>query len=157
MRTKILILSGIITLLAACNKDKFTTKPQLTFESFNTDVVTYNSNLVITLKYTDREGDIQDSIYVERLALNCTDTVKAHYKIPSEVPKMHNSEGEIVISYSYGGDPPPFPLIGDPTCGLNQSDSIKINDTCIYRFALKDLAGNTSDTISSPPFVLIKR
>jgi len=157
MKAKILIVLGIIALLAACNKDKFTTKPQLTFESFNTDVLPYNSDLIITLKYTDKEGDIQDSIYVERLALNCTDTVKAHYRIPQEVPKMRNSEGEIVISYSYGGDFPPFPLIGDPKCGLNQPDSIKINDTCIYRFALKDLAGNISDTISSPPFVILKR
>ena len=150
MKAKILIVSIITTLLAACNKDQFTTKPQIEFESFNTDVVPSPGQLIITLKYTDKEGDIQDTIYVERRAINCaTDTLRAFYTLPANVPEVKNAEGKIVISYSHFPDFT-FPDIGEPTCGNG-------NDTCIYRFALSDKAGNTSDTISSPPVVIIKR
>jgi len=158
MRAKILIVSILTILMTACNKDQFTTKPQLEFDNVNTNVVAVGSDFIITLKYRDKEGDIQDSIYVERHAVNCTDTLRALYAIPSNVPKIKNGEGEIVISYSYGGDFPAFELIGDPVCGLNDPpDAPKVNDTCIYRFALSDRAGNTSDTISSPPIVILKR
>ena len=157
MRAKILIVGVIATWIAACNKDKFTTKPQLEFESFSTDVVVPGGQLIINLKYRDKEGDIQDSIYVERYALNCTDTLRYFHKIPANVPKIRNAEGELVIAYSYAPDNT-YVQIGDPKCGLNDPPGgTKTNDTCIYRFALKDLAGNTSDTITTPPFVLVKR
>ena len=149
MKAKILIVSVITILLAACNKDKFTTKPQLEFESFNSDVVQPGSRLVITLKYTDKEGDIQDSIYVVRDVANClNDSIRRWYPIPGDVPEIRNSEGQIEITYSHLPDAT-FPLIGEPSCGEN--------DTCIYRFALSDKAGNISDTISTPPVVIIKR
>ena len=150
MRAKILIVSILTILMAACNKDQFTTKPQLTFESFSTDVVPAPGQLEITLSYTDKEGDIRDTIYVERRAVNCnTDTLRAFYPLPSNLPKVKNSEGKIVITYSHAPDFT-FPDIGEPTCGTAA-------DTCIYRFALSDEAGNTSDTITSPPLIIIKR
>jgi hypothetical protein len=150
MRAKILIVSLITILLAACNKDKFTTKPQIEFDNVNTDVVQPGSQLIITLTYRDKEGDIRDSIYVERRAVNCeTDTIRALYAIPTNVPKIKNAEGNIVISYSHLPDFT-YPNIGDPTCGTAA-------DTCIYRFALSDEAGNVSDTISSPQIIIVKR
>ncbi|MEP6844857.1 MAG: hypothetical protein ABI861_02600 [Panacibacter sp.] len=157
MRTKILILSVITILMAGCKKGQFTTKPQLKFDSFNTNVVTSPGQLIMTLNYTDKEGDIQDTIYVERRSVNCsTDTLRAFYAIPSNVPEKTNAEGKIVISYSYAPDQQ-FPDIGDPKCGLNDPPGTKTNDTCIYRFALSDKAGNVSDTVSSPPVVIVKR
>jgi hypothetical protein len=157
MRAKILIVSVITILLAACNKDQFTTKPQIEFESFNNNVVIPGGQLVITLKYRDKEGDIQDTIYVERRAINCTlDTLRAFYKIPANVPELKNGEGKIVISYSHIPDFT-FPNIGEPGCGLNDPPGTQTNDTCIYRFVLSDKAGNTSDTISSPQVVIVKR
>jgi len=149
MKAKILIVSVITILLAACNKDKFTTKPQLEFKSVNSFEVQPGSRLVITLKYTDKEGDIQDSIYIIKDVPNCLqDTFGRWYPIPSGVPDIRNAEGEIEITYSHLPDAT-FPLIGEPSCGEN--------DTCIYRFALSDRAGNISDTISTPPVVIIKR
>jgi hypothetical protein len=43
-----------------------------------------------------------------------------------------------------------YPLIKEPICPGQ-------NDTCVFRFALNDKANNTSDTITSPQIVLIKR
>jgi len=63
MRAKILIVSVITILLAACNKDQFTTKPQIEFESFNTDVVIPGGQLIITLNYREKKGKKQDPIY----------------------------------------------------------------------------------------------
>ena len=150
MKAKLLITTAAAVCITACSKDKYTTKPQLEFKSVNSDVVGPGQQLIITLKYTDREGDIQNYIYVQRKVLNdcINDTLGQAQNIPSNVPEKSNASGEIVIRYSYSPDVT-YPLIGEPSCVGN--------DTCIYRFALADKAGNVSDTISSPTIVILKR
>jgi hypothetical protein len=151
MKTKLLVLSALVIslCLAACKKDKFTTKPQLEFKSFNSSIIGPGQQLIITLHYTDREGDIQNYLYIERNVANCLkDSIRDSQNIPTDVPARSDAEGDIVIRYSYSPDFT-YPLIGEPTCAGN--------DTCIYRFALSDKAGNVSDTISTPPLVILKR
>ncbi|HEY6974720.1 MAG TPA: hypothetical protein VH396_00435 [Chitinophagaceae bacterium] len=150
MKTKLLITIAAGLCFTACSKDKFTTKPQLEFESVNSNVIGPGQQLIMTLKYTDREGDIQNYIYVQRKLVNdcINDTLGKAQSIPSNVPEKSNAAGEIVIRYSYSPDVT-YPLIGEPSCPGN--------DTCIYRFALADKAGNVSDTIASPTIVILKR
>src|SRR5262245_25071329 len=105
MKTKLLIVSAIYICLSACQKDKFTTKPQLEFKSVNSDVVGPGQQLIITLRYTDREGDIQNYLYIERNVANCIrDTIRDMQAIPADVPPNSNSQGDIIISYSYAPD-----------------------------------------------------
>jgi len=151
MKTKLLILFStvIVLYLIACSKDKFATTPHLEFKSINSSVIAPGQQLIITLRYTDREGDIQNYLYIERNVPNCLqDSIRDAEAIPSDVPPKSNAEGDILIRFSYPPDQS-YPLIGDPTCAGN--------DTCFYRFALADKAGNVSDTISTPPIVILKR
>jgi hypothetical protein len=150
MKTKLLITTVAALCFAACSKDKFTTKPQLEFKTVNSDAIGPGQQLIITLRYTDREGDIQNYIHIQRKIVNdcIADTLGKPQSIPSNVPEKSNAAGDIIIRYSYSPDNT-YPLIGEPSCAGN--------DTCIYRFALSDKAGNVSDTISSPPIVILKR
>ena len=60
MKTKILVTFLVATVLAACGKDKYTTKPQLTFKSVNTTLLQPNQSIQFIIEVTDREGDIQE-------------------------------------------------------------------------------------------------
>lgn len=150
MKAKVLIAALIAISFAACKKDKFTTKPQLEFKEVSPTVLQPNQSIIFTLHYTDREGDIQDSLFVQKVTQNCENSnFQQLYPIPSDVPKQSNAEGDIQVRYSYGiglGYPP----IKEPAC-------ISQDDTCVFRFVLKDVEGNTSDTISSSQIILIKR
>ncbi len=145
MRT-ILGLFVIVTFLAGCAKDKFTTAPQLTFKSVNTDRLQVGERLQITLSFTDAEGDIADSIYVEQVPdPDCPSGggFKAMYKIPS-FPTAKNLTGDLLITYGYRVSP----QLREPLCNFN--------DTCYFRFMLKDKAQNKSDTIKTSPIILVK-
>ena len=67
MKAKILILTAIIVTIFACNKDTYTTKPQLTFKSVNGKVFTGAAAIIFSLEFTDAEGDISDSIWVQKV------------------------------------------------------------------------------------------
>lgn len=143
----VLLLTGL--LINACSKDKFQTKPKLTFKSVSTERLTANSTIQFTIRFTDAEGDIQDSIWVQKVTRNCANSnFSARYKIPT-FTATKNLEGEFEVCFAYGinlGCPP----IREPQC-LGQ------NDTCIFRFWARDLAGNVSDTINSSTIVIVRR
>lgn len=143
------IIPGLFVLgalLSGCAKDKFTTAPQLTFKSVNTDRLQVGERLQITLSFTDAEGDISDSIYVEQVPdprCPAGGGFKAMYKIPS-FPTAKNLKGDIQITYGYRVSP----QLREPLCNFS--------DTCYFRFMLKDKAQNKSDTISTSRIVLVK-
>ena len=141
-----IVIALFALLFIGCKKEKFTTKPQLTFKSINTKVLDRRQIIVFTLSYTDLEGDLQDSIYVEKIEPTCPlSGFNSKYLIPT-FPSSRNSEGDIQVSFGYNVEN--YPLIKAPQCGRN--------DTCYFRFALKDKAQNVSDTIKSDVFVIIK-
>ncbi len=149
MKKLILTVLVIAAVGVACQKDKFNTKPTLEFKTVNSTVIGPGQQLIITLRYTDKEGDIQNKIYLQKQVKDCIrDTIGTNLAIPGNVPEKTNSEGDIVISYSYSPDLT-YPPIGEPSCPGN--------DTCIYRFVLQDKAGNVSDTVSTPQIVILKR
>lgn len=148
MRTKILILCGLTLIICGCKKNQFSTSPQLSFVSLSTEVLAPGNTITITLKYTDKEGDIQDSLFVQKLTQNCAQSnFDAYYKISDQVPAQQNSEGEILVTYGYLTGQA-IPEIKGPVC--------LENDTCVLRFVLSDKMKNKSDTISTPPFVILK-
>jgi hypothetical protein len=151
MRAKLLIL-GIIsaTVIVACSKDAFTTTPKLTFKGVSTTVLMPNGTIQFQLNYTDKEGDIQSHIYVQKITKNCSASDFSELdSIPKGVPTKANSKGEIDLDYAYGPNLGFIP-IKEPQCQGQ-------NDTCVFRFALTDLANHTSDTVTSPEIIIIKR
>jgi hypothetical protein len=150
MRTKILLTILVVSLLAACSKDKYQTRPQLKFKNSNTKVLKQNEFLTFTLEVTDAEGDIQDSMWIEQIVRNCANrTFKTKVKMP-DFTATKNIKAEIELNYVYGSlDPnnPKFVPITHSAC--------RTNDSTIFRFYLKDKANNMSDTAVSHEVVLI--
>lgn len=148
MKAKILIVTFIISGIVSCTKNQYTTAPQLIFKSVSTNELFRGQSIIFTLEYTDKEGDIQDTIFIQKVTSNCIDSdSKENYLVP-EFPQVPNSKGEIQVRYSYGSNLEFF-NIKEPACpGLN--------DTCVYKFILKDRAGNVSDTATSSQIVLVK-
>ncbi len=149
MKTKLLIVL-IITGVAACNKDKFNTKPSLEFKSVNSQVFQKGQIMEFVLKYTDKEGDIQDSLYLEEVTKDTfcpANNFVTYYPMPADVPEQSNAQGEIVIRYIYGVSLQYPPIYTAAKC--------QRNDTCFFKFVLKDKANNTSDTAVSPQIVFV--
>jgi hypothetical protein len=135
----------LIVLFCSCGKDKFTTRPQLKFEKMNTNLLRPGQVVQFNLSFSDLEGDLEDSIYVEKFEPRCVDSrFSEKYAMPA-FPTSRNSQGEIVVSYGYLVDG--FPLILGPQCARR-------NDTCVFRFMLKDKAQNRSDTVESDVLVI---
>ena len=145
MRNPILF-SIFILFLFSCNKNKYNTIPQLKYKSANKKVFVSGDVIVFTLSFTDAEGDLQDSLYVEKFEPRCVNSrFKQLYKIPS-FPTSKNQSGEIAVTYGYNVASYP-PILG-PQCNKN--------DTCVFKFVLKDNAQNKSDTAVSETIVLIR-
>ncbi len=158
MRAKLIAIALFYAvILLSCKKDEFTTRPQLEFISTSLTTWSPGENITFTLKFTDKEGDIfgfvdpilDTALYVQKLVRNCAESSTASYYELPDAPEVDFSEGELLIRYSYS-PASDYPLVKDPVCDGK-------NDSCIFRFVLRDRAGNVSDTISSPEIVLIER
>jgi len=147
MRYTVLI-SILIIILAGCNKNKYTTTPQLKYKSVNTKTLASGQLLTFTLSFTDAEGDLlaDSSLYVEKFEPKCVNSrFKQYYRIPT-FPTGKNQSGDITVTYGYNvsGYPPILP----PQCSRN--------DTCFFKFVLRDAAKNKSDTAVSETIVIIR-
>ncbi|TAE08764.1 MAG: hypothetical protein EAZ47_07715 [Bacteroidetes bacterium] len=144
-RTKLLFASLVCILSLACKKDTFTTKPQLTFESVNTTTLRPRSILTFSIGFTDREGDVEDTLTIRKITRNCAQsTFTARYRVPS-FPAVRNTRGTFEISFDYN--------LGSGLPGLPGPQCPGRNDSSVYQFILKDKAGNVSDTLVSPEIV----
>lgn len=66
MKTPISLLAIVVFVLVACGKDKFLTVPSLRLKFKSTDVVPMNGSLRLILEFTDKEGDVHDSVWVKK-------------------------------------------------------------------------------------------
>lgn len=147
MKLSLFVIVALVVTMIACSKDKFETKPTITVKSINGNLVPLNGSLVITLDCTDKEGDVQDSLIVIKKRLNkrvvatIRDTIR--YKFPS-FPKNPRTQVQATLDYQsiLSAFSPPF------IPGSNPPQ--RERDTLILRMAVRDNAGNTSDTIDSP-------
>lgn len=150
MKTKLLILLAIPVMFYACKKDTYTTKPQLTIKSVNATTLKQGDLLLFQLDFTDAEGDIQDTLWVQKISRICPGTAGAQFISKNKVPDFtptRNLKGILEIGYAYNANIPGYNAISG--CGIK-------NDTAYFKFWLKDKAKNTSDTISSQNIVLLK-
>ena len=147
----IFILSSLVVI--SCNKDKFQTRPTITLKSINNEVVPQNGSLVVELEVTDKEGDVQDSVIVIKKRLNkrvvttVRDTLRFKYPVFPETPKT-----QVLVTLDYQSilsalNPPTIPGSMPPQREL---DSLQV------KFAVKDNAGNVSDTLTIPTIYVVR-
>jgi hypothetical protein len=138
-----IFIVSLATLLIACGKDKYETKPLLEIKDYSSKEIFVGSTLTIRINYFDKEGDLSQAPIIgilKRLNLfplapgqDKVDTIKNN--LP-EFPKNDNGE----ISFSL-----PYDFLKESTVE---------NDTIMFRFAVTDKAGNTSDTVETTPIVI---
>ncbi len=147
----LLILTAVTVI--GCDKDKFQTKPTITLKSINNEIVPHNGNLVIELEVTDKEGDVQDSVIVIKTRLNkrvvatLRDTLRFKYPLFPETPKS-----QVVVTLDYQNilsaiTPPTIPGSMPPQREL---------DTLQVKLAVRDNAGNVSDTLTIPTIYVVR-
>jgi hypothetical protein len=145
------IVIGLFSLLfLGCTKDKFSSVPKITYLSANTTTVAKNSLLEMRLEFTDAEGDIEDTIFIEKVVpKDCISgsLILDDYLIPS-FPREKNSKGELIITFTNG-------TVTNYPSNLNVGPKCTTNDSCFFRFSIRDKAKNTSDTIVSEQIVFL--
>lgn len=150
MRTKILILLTFAAFFYGCKKSSYTTRPQISFNSVNSTVLYQGNVVTFQLNFTDKEGDIQDTLWVEKISRTCPNTPGVQFISKNKVPNFtatSNLDGKLEISFVYNANVPGLSSI----IGCSNR-----NDTSYFRFWLKDKANNRSDTIASPDIILVK-
>jgi hypothetical protein len=136
----------LLALIAGCSKDKFESKPQLKLLSVSDKVVPKNGTLDVRLEFTDKEGDVYDSLFVSKVRLNVRTTQTTRDSFHLKVPNFpDNKKGELSFTLSYqlhlisAQSPLTVPGTNNPV--LYESDTLN------FRFVLRDKAGNKSDTL----------
>ncbi len=150
MKTKILILLTFATFFYACKKDAYTTKPQITFKSASSTALKQGDIVTFQIDFTDKEGDIQDTLWVEKVSRTCPTTAGVQFISKNKVPNFTATtqlKGILEISFVYNSN------IAGISSIIGCSNK---NDTSYFKFWLKDKAQNRSDTITSPDIILYR-
>ena len=141
MRNTIIISIILLLFFCGCNKNKYNTVPSLKFKSVNTNLLSNFQVIQFTLSFTDKEGDLTDSITVIKTEPKCTNSNFVQpYKLPT-FPTTKNISGDLLVSFKYSDVAPQCP---------------GRNDTAVFKFVLKDQAKHVSDTASSPTIVILQ-
>ncbi len=150
MKTKLLILGLIATIFSGCSKDTYTTKPQISIKSISSTTLSTGSVLLFQIHFTDKEGDIQDTLWVQKFSRVCPTTPGVQFTAASRVPDFtptSNLDGILEIGFGYNANVQGYNTISG--CGGK-------TDTAYFKFWLKDKANNISDTITTENIILLK-
>jgi hypothetical protein len=145
MTTKILLAAMMIGILFACSKNTYNTKPTLKIKSISKNVVEVGESLIVQLEVTDKEGDVTDTLYFQKVRINQRKTFTIRDTLYFQIPDApSSSDGIIQLDLDYNNY-------------LVSAETPTQNDTLLFRFALKDKADNVSDTVTtSEPIVIIR-
>ncbi len=146
------LVPALLIAAIACSKDKFTSKPQITLKSIGPDSVGRTDIFSVDLAFTDKEGDIHDSLFMHMHIINLN-----QQGLPSEfqdygfpIPFYPNkTQGDFQLNFArqIGSQ---YVLLPDPV--TNQ------NDTVIFSFNVRDSRNNMSDTVTaSNPIVILNQ
>ena len=136
---------AIIVLAAACKKDSFKTKPQISIKSYSSKTIGPGDVMRIVLEYTDKEGDLGNAqLFAAKIRLN---------QILPPIALRQTDTFRLTL--------PTFPdkNKGTITFALDQGalkEHLVQNDTIQFRLAVKDAKGNASDTLTSDKIVIVK-
>ena len=144
----------------ACNKDKYTSTPQIKFKSITSPF--FSNDLfgkpILTIELTDAEGDFgfkegKDTSYV--FVKNTRPPFKLDsFKFPSALSKAikKNFKGDVEIDLRGDGTSGSNALPGPPPAGVRRP----YTDTVYYEVYVKDFAKHKSNVIkTADPFLYI--
>lgn len=150
MKAKLLFLFLFTGILAGCNKDRYQTKPQLKLKDLKVGTITTangtGSAVEIVFEVTDKEGDVEDSIFIQKVdaaRIPCPGNSilsNLNYRIP-DYPNTSNQKVIFKIRFATV-NVNDYALLGGPSCPPRK-------DTSYFRFVVKDKAGNKSDTLKT--------
>lgn len=144
MRYAILFSIFLLFLSVSCKKSKFSTTPTLKFKSVNTTQLHNQGLITFTLSFTDAEGDLTDSIFVQEVDPTCANSnIEGLFPLPL-FPTSKDQKGDLSVTFGYNVSG--YTSVS-PQCPPQ-------NDTATFRFALKDKAQHVSDTVSSPVIII---
>jgi hypothetical protein len=93
---------------------------------------------------------VQDTLWVQKISKVCPNSPGVQFisknKVPDFTP-ISNLAGTLEIGFAYNANIGNFPTI---TGCSNKTD------TATFKFWLRDKAKNVSDTLRSPPIILLK-
>ena len=144
MKIRIWLALIIVLGMISCDKGKFETVPQLRLKSRSPEKepVEVGDPLRLNIEYTDKEGDVSDSLFILRQRLNQNGAVtppKSPYDIPT-FPTIDKGEFEITLDY--------INLTFNLTAiSIPGSSSKKEIDTLRLKIFARDKDGNKSDTL----------
>lgn len=146
-----LVAAGL--LLTACDKDKFQTKPTIEVKSFEPGIVPIGGSMQVRLQFSDKEGDVDDSVTVIRLRKNSREfeprPFTRQFKIPAFPDK---TKGELSLNLAWATfltlQNPPLRIPGQ---NINEPDTLQLS------FSVKDAAGNRSDTVTLSSDIVVIR
>lgn len=142
----IIIVAGLYT---GCSKEAANTKPTLKFKSFTPERAAAGSAAQAVLEFTDKEADL-DSIYVYKQRTNRQVTATIRDSFRFSIPAFNKTtSGEIVLDFEYQNHL--ISAINPPVSGTPPS---RQPDSLIFKFFIKDKAGNKSDTAFSSLIVI---
>jgi hypothetical protein len=134
--------------LISCGKDKYTTKPQLTFKKSESQDVSRGGFIRFFLEITDAEGDLSDTLFLETTTTRCPQSNrKLSYLIPP-FPTSTNTKAELEITFVNGVFLQGYVPFPGPACGRP--------DTTTFKFWVKDKAQNISDTVQTDKPIIIR-
>jgi hypothetical protein len=136
----IILLSCI---LVSCSKDKYTTKPQISIVSINTQVPV-NGVLNVTLQVTSKKGDLGGGYFV---------AIRNRLNQDPLLPGTGNTDTLSGVIPTYPDQSKSEFLFSADWQTLHESNTSE-NDTIIMKFAAIDANMNSSDTIVSPMIVV---
>lgn len=153
MKLHTLIGLALLVLIGACEKDDITTKPKITFVSASTDFVPLDADLSFILEFSDKEGDLSSPIIVIKESSSCLDAGfedSVTWAFP-DIPGTKNTDGELEIKIDGMVKLNRFRCVPSPYAP--DADTV---ETAIFKFVIKDDAGNYSDTAASIPITIAK-
>ena len=145
---------------SACNKDKYTSAPQIKFKSITSPFFanSLTDKPILIIELTDAEGDFgfkegKDTSYV--FVKNTRSPFKLDsFKFPSALSKAvkKNFKGDVEIDLRGNGTGGSNALPGPPPLGARRP----YTDTVYYEVYVKDFAKNKSNVIkTADPFLYI--
>lgn len=149
-----MLLSMFALAVVSCTKDKANTKPSLKFKSINGSEFFPNSTVNITLGFTDKEGDLSNgTLTYIRNRLNSkpiadpgsNDKIDTIFTQLPEFPKSTTGDVTVNIPYQF--------LDEDPLPPTDSANASLYNDTMVFKISVTDVAGNSSDTITTPEII----
>lgn len=140
MNKILLALLGAALIIAACKKDKYSTRPAVSFLSYEPGTLDSSTQqLFVKFNVKDGDGDIENAIFLSTiigsLPNRIPDSNFTKFDMPSiEANRGNNINAEVTVKLITSD----FKLWSEPS---TKKDSFRIK---VY---LKDKSGNTSDTI----------